>query len=336
MLTFALLLIGFSVGSALLLLLANLSGYGTAEQSPGSRLAAIVLLLGMASLQLLHGDYLLHGGDLFHARYYAALLFCVDPAFYLFFLGVLRPPDTASPLRLLHFAPLLLVPWLPATLAVPLSFVFGALHALLLLRLVYGLRSQRRHFRVEAVAFAGFAGIALLILGLGLSTPWYSERAFFLGYSSLIGLAFWLIVYLLLRFPDLLGRTAEAVRNAYASSTLGRVDQEQKLVRLKQLLGEEKVYVDENLSLASLAQQLELTPHQLSELINTRFGIGFSRYVREHRVEAAKRLLLAEPDASVLSIGLAVGFTSQSNFYSAFREIAGEVPGRFRKRAGTD
>lgn len=331
--TLALLLIGFSVCSAVLLLLANLSGYGTPEQSPVSRVAGVVMLLVLATVQLLNGHYLLHGGELYQARYYAALLYCADPAFYLFFLGVLQPAAAAHPLRLLHFSPLLLVPWLPAAVAVPLSFAFGTVHALLLLRLVYGLRSQRRHFRVEAVAFAGFAAIAVLILGLGLGSPWFGERTFFLGYSSLIGLAFWLIVYLLLRFPDLLGRAADAVRNAYAVSTLGRIDKDATLARLGRLIAEEKVYADENLSLASLAQQMEMTPHQLSELINTGFGVGFSRYVREHRVEAAKRLLLAEPDASVLSVGLAVGFTSQSNFYSAFREITGEVPGRFRKRA---
>jgi AraC-like DNA-binding protein len=34
----------------------------------------------------------------------------------------------------------------------------------------------------------------------------------------------------------------------------------------------------------------------------------------------------------VLSIGLCVGFTSQSNFYEAFREIEGSTPGQYRKR----
>lgn len=329
-----LILIGFSIASAVLLLGANLAGYGPPEQSWLSRLAAVVLLAVLACLQWLHGDYLLHGGALFQARYYASLLYLADPAFYLFFLGVLQPPAASNPLRLLHFAPVVLAWLLPAALAIPLAFAFGALHALLLWRLVHALRTQRRYFRLEAAAFVVFALIALAILVLGLTAPLHSERNFFLGYALLIGLAFWLIIYLLLRFPDLLARTAEAVRSAYAISTLGRIDREQALARLQRLLREEKVYCDENLSLASLAQQLELTPHQLSELVNTSYGVGFSRHIREHRVEAAKQLLLAEPEASVLSVGLAVGFTSQSNFYAAFREITGEVPGRFRKRGG--
>ena len=61
--------------------------------------------------------------------------------------------------------------------------------------------------------------------------------------------------------------------------------------------------------------------------------MGFSRLVRQHRVDAAKKMLIAEPRASVLSVGLSVGFTSQSNFYVAFKEMTGTVPGKFRTQA---
>jgi AraC-like DNA-binding protein len=71
----------------------------------------------------------------------------------------------------------------------------------------------------------------------------------------------------------------------------------------------------------------------LSELINTQFQMGFSRLVRQFRVEAAKKMLIDEPRASVLSVGLSVGFTSQSNFYVAFKEFTGVVPGQFRKQS---
>jgi AraC-like DNA-binding protein len=271
---------------------------------------------------------------LFASPLYAGLLYVAAAAFYLFFVEALQPPAAMKPWRLLHFLPALVAVFVPPRLSIPLAFLVGTVHALLLLRVVHRLRAQRRHFRVEAAAFAGFALIAVLVLVLGLGATWFGERVFFLGYAQLIGLAFWLALWLLLRFPDLPGRAAEAVRSAYANSTLARIDKDEALQRLRHLLTVEKVYTDENLSLSGLAELMALTPHQLSELINTAYGVGFSRHVREHRVEAAKRLLLAEPEASVLSIGLAVGFNSQSNFYAAFREITGEVPGRYRKRGG--
>ncbi len=332
--TLTLFLIGFSLGSAVLLIAANLSGYGAAAQGAFARAAGIVLLLALAALQWLHGGYLLHGDALFASPLYAALLFVAAAAFYLFFVEALQPPAAIKAWRLLHFLPALLALLLPPRVSIPLAFLVGTVHALLLLRLVYHLRAQRRHFRVEAASFAGFALIAALVLVLGLGAPWFGERVFFLGYAQLIGLAFWLALWLLLRYPDLPGRAADAVRSAYANSTLARIDKDEALQRLRHLLTVEKVYSDENLSLSGLAELMALTPHQLSELINTAYGVGFSRHVREHRVEAAKRMLLAEPQASVLSVGLAVGFNSQSNFYAAFREITGEVPGRFRKRGG--
>ncbi|MCP4238796.1 MAG: AraC family transcriptional regulator, partial [Aestuariibacter sp.] len=88
---------------------------------------------------------------------------------------------------------------------------------------------------------------------------------------------------------------------------------------------------DSNLSLSKLSELLGLNPHQLSELMNNRLGKNFSRYLREHRIQAAKVMLCDEPAASVLSVGLSVGFSSQSNFYEAFREIEGTTPGLYRK-----
>ena len=65
--------------------------------------------------------------------------------------------------------------------------------------------------------------------------------------------------------------------------------------------------------------------------MNVHLGKSFARFLREQRVAAARRMLVAEPSASVLSVGLSVGFSAQSNFYEAFREIEGMTPGQFRK-----
>ena len=131
--------------------------------------------------------------------------------------------------------------------------------------------------------------------------------------------------------PRLSVEVVEVARDTYAVSTLTHVDCDGALARLEALMTEEGLYRDAELDLAGLAGRVGLSGHQLSELINTRLGVSFSRFLRQHRIEAAKRMLIAEPSASVLSVGLSVGFTSQSNFYDAFREITGMTPGRYRK-----
>jgi AraC-like DNA-binding protein len=173
-----------------------------------------------------------------------------------------------------------------------------------------------------------------VIFLVGLLAPWLGESAYLYTYTNLIALALFVALYVQLRFPDLTQKTCDAVAASYAASTLKNADCDALVLRLKQLLVEEKIYRDENLSLTRLAELLDLSSHQVSELINTQFSLGFSRLIRQYRIDEAKQQLINEPRASVLSIGLAVGFNSQSNFYTAFRELTGETPGQFRKRMG--
>jgi AraC-like DNA-binding protein len=166
---------------------------------------------------------------------------------------------------------------------------------------------------------------------LGFIVPLLNELDFVVGYSILISLAFFAITLTLLRFPSITTDVLEAVQAVYAESTLKNIDKPAVLAKLDALMTQDKLYTLENLNLELLAEQLELSQHQLSELINTEFQQGFSRYIRQYRIDEAKKLLLAEPNASVLSIGLSVGFNSQSNFYAAFRDIVGVAPGQYRK-----
>ncbi len=327
----ALLMVGFSLGAAVLLALAGATVYADMQPPPLARVAGWVLLATLAALQLAHGRALLQPGEVPVSTSYVAGLYVAVAAFLLFFRGALQPRESERPWHVLVLAPVGLAWVLPAAIGVPLAFAGGVACAAWLAVLAHRLRAQRRRFRLERGVFVAHALIALLVLLVGLASPWIGLHAFRVTYAILIGAGLFAALYLLLRFPDLPARAAEAVATAYAVSTLTRVDREAALLRLRRVMEEDKAWLDENLSLAALAARVGLTPHQLSELINTQFDHGFARYVRGYRVEAARRMLLDEPTASVLSVGLAVGFTSQSTFYAAFREITGQVPGRYRR-----
>jgi AraC-like DNA-binding protein len=102
--------------------------------------------------------------------------------------------------------------------------------------------------------------------------------------------------------------------------------------RLNQLMLQEKIFCDEDLSLAKLAEELEITIHQLSQFLNQNLGKNFYNYINMFRVTEAKNLLIDEPERSVLSVAFAVGFNSYSSFHRSFCKDVGLTPKEFRKR----
>lgn len=328
----ALLLIGFSLFSALSLAFTHFRAEHY-RQLPVSRSAGLTLLLALCGLQLAHFAWLYHDQPWIGTPAYRMTLFAVAPAFFLFSQPLLHP-QFASPVRplwLLHGIPLVIAPFLPAKFALPLAFLVGAVYLLWLGHCLYLLRQERARFGLEMVLLGGVFVIAIGVSLLGVLQAALPDKLFFSLYSVAIGLAFFLVQTTLALRPHLSEEVGETVQTTYASSTLNNVDCDSALRRLEEAMSSERLYIDPELSLPGLAERLALSPHQLSELMNARLGKGFSRYLRELRIEAAQKMLLAEPSASVLSVGLSVGFTSQSNFYEAFREIAGMPPGQFRK-----
>ena len=328
------LLVGSSVGMALLLALALATVYRKLELPLQSRLAGYLMLVGLALTQLGNAQWVQVNADAEPSRSYIVVLFLQSLGFYWLLLGVVRPADRWHRLEWgIPVAVILASATIPLRWGIPAALAMGAGFALHLALLLYRLRAQRRWFRLELPVVAVFAAMGLLAALMGLLTPQVVDWASYAWtYASCIAIGFFLVCWLLLAVPDLVQKTTEAVSRSYAQSTLGKVDQEAALARLRQLFEVERVYQNEALNLGTVAELMGLSTHQLSELVNTRMDLGFSRLVRRYRVQAAQRMLLEEPRASVLSVGLSVGFSSQSAFYLAFKEELGMVPGQYRRQ----
>ena len=327
-------LVGFSLGMALLLALALATGYRNVALPWPSRMAGFVMLAGLALTQLAHLHFADGIAGSLPTRSYVVVVFLQSLGFYWLLLGALRPEGRWRRIEwVLPFAVLALALAIPLPWAIPVALATGTLAASHLGLLVYRLRGLRRWFGLELKVLALFALMALAVAVSGLLAPYgLGWEGYALTYTALIALGFGVVAWLLLAVPDLVPKTREAVAVAYAQSTLARVDRDAMAARLRQLFESERIHRDEALSLATLSEMLGLSTHQLSELVNTEFGMGFPRLVRRYRVEDARRMLVEEPRASVLSVGLAVGFASQSTFYVAFKDLVGEVPGTYRQR----
>jgi AraC-like DNA-binding protein len=86
----------------------------------------------------------------------------------------------------------------------------------------------------------------------------------------------------------------------------------------------------EEISLATLAQLVRLSPYYFCRAFKQSFGLPPHRYHSSRRIEHAK-ILLAKPESSVTEIGLEVGFSETSSFSAAFRKAAGLTPTAYRR-----
>jgi AraC-like DNA-binding protein len=328
---FSLAIAGFSIVTAALLWLTYVAFLEMPGKSAYSIVSCTVLLGALVALQVGHLLYFTGGPAPLATVAYRIALFVAPSSFVFFGRWALLPDEPFRPAKLLQLLPiaLLLIPRLDVSL--PMLFAIGAGNALWLGRLVYGLRAQRKQFRFEFFWFGVTSAFAVGVLALGFALPYIDHAWFYHFYCNAIGAAFAIMVVALVANPDLIGDLTEAARLRYGKSTLRDVDVDGLLARLAAHMADPKVYRNEALTLGTLAADLGVSGHQLSELVNTRLGIGFPRYVREHRVAAAKAMLVAEPTASILAIGMDIGFRSPSTFYAAFKEVTGQSPGDYRK-----
>jgi AraC family transcriptional regulator len=88
-------------------------------------------------------------------------------------------------------------------------------------------------------------------------------------------------------------------------------------------------HLPEQISLATLAQLVRLSPHYFCRAFKQSFRITPHRYHSARRIEHAKALL-ARPSRSVTDIGLALGFNATSSFSATFRKATGLTPTGYR------
>jgi AraC-like DNA-binding protein len=120
---------------------------------------------------------------------------------------------------------------------------------------------------------------------------------------------------------------------AYAKSPLGDGLRSRIRRKLDASLNQDAIYKRSDLTLRTLSEILNESPHYLSQVISQDLQTSFYELVNGYRIDAAKRLLREAEDETVLAIAMSVGFNSKSAFHSAFRRRTGTTPTEFRQSA---
>ena len=92
--------------------------------------------------------------------------------------------------------------------------------------------------------------------------------------------------------------------------------------KLKTHINQQKPYLNPQLTLTELAQQLNTSPAVISKTINSCFKQNFNDYINAHRVEDVKKRMIESEYQHLTLLGLAMesGFNSKATFNRAFKK----------------
>lgn len=217
------------------------------------------------------------------------------------------------------------------TLLVCAALLLDSLYIILLVKRIFQYWRLRELTPIMVITLIfSFLSIAGLLL---LSGSYYYNNQLLMKISILIMAGLLVAAYLVgQHWPEFLQLLViETRKKRYERSLLKGFEVDTLCLKLKQIMEEERLYLDEDITIKQVADELHLTIHQLSELLNVKLMMNFNTFINHYRIQEAKQMLIDEPDRSVLSIAYAVGFNSKSSFYDAFTRFTGQTPVQYRK-----
>ncbi len=122
-------------------------------------------------------------------------------------------------------------------------------------------------------------------------------------------------------------------KKKYAVSKVRGIDVGSIIAGLDRIMTERELYKEEDMSLKTVAEMMNVNLQQLSEILNKDIKKSFRTYINDFKMDEAKRLLASEPDMTITRIAFTVGFNSVRSFNRVFANSEGCTPLEYRKRA---
>lgn len=212
--------------------------------------------------------------------------------------------------------------------------------------------SNLEQFQVKWLyQFLGLSFLLWLVVALGLRVNFYNGNPNANAYQSLfLVLPFFIywVSYKALVQPSIFSQLAlsgaseqktlapilpQKSIDKYQRSSLNEQKSNDIEKQLLQFMKTEQPYLNPQLKLGDLAQQLQVSPHHLSQVLNDSLHQNFYEFINTNRIEQAKKLLLSPKlkHYTIEAIAYESGFNSKSTFNATFKKMTGNTPGKWRK-----
>ena len=200
--------------------------------------------------------------------------------------------------------------------------------------LVEGRRRIRVFIVTSAALYGGMNAVLQILLPVGAA----ADVANTVNSAALAGVVA-TICYAMMRVDgaELFPAAPEAVQVVIVPGQSAAADDahDQKLVdALMRLMGDERIYRHDNITIGTLATRLAIPEYRLRRLINQRLGYrNFNVFLNNHRIEEAKAALSdpTQAEVPVITIAMDAGFQSLGPFNRAFKATTGVTPTEYRR-----
>lgn len=157
---------------------------------------------------------------------------------------------------------------------------------------------------------------------------------------DVIGVLFFLYVEKRKAYRLLVDKNADCAQRPVMSMTAIDFDavdvsegrDRQLIEQLHELLEVDKVYLDSDLTIESLATRVGANRNVVSKLVNQHLGRTFPSLLNQYRVNEAVRLLTdpSTKNYTIEAIAQMCGYNNRQVFHSAFKKETGLTPTEFR------
>ena len=223
------------------------------------------------------------------------------------------------------------------TSVINIVLIFAAYFRLKKAPLVLNL-DDRQSFSLKWVKliFVTFVVLQMGVLAKDLIASYTVEnyQAYMKIETLMISIFFFAFAYSIMHFPVFafsgdFDDLPQETKQKYAKSSL--TDSSVLFQEIHDLVAQEKLYLDYDLKLNTVAEKLDKSIHHISQAINQSSGKNFPDFINGFRIEAAKKKLLEPKPDTIYAISLDVGFNSKAAFYTAFKKATSHTPTAFKQ-----
>jgi AraC-like DNA-binding protein len=115
------------------------------------------------------------------------------------------------------------------------------------------------------------------------------------------------------------------------TTLLAEKELEKLKIKLENLMQNDKIYREPNLTLTDLSRRIGVNSATLSYVINNGFGKNFNDFINEFRIAEVKGKLETADNSTLLAVAFDCGFNSKATFNRAFKKFTGVSPKKFQQ-----